>query len=841
MKGSKKNLIITLGAILMIVTIGITYAFINYTLTGNKQVVISAGVLDLVLEEDDELIITDALPMYDEVGMIQKPFTFRLVNNSSVSVNYKLKLVKINTDNELSLSDVKYGFTKEDDKTIDLLSNLTSEVIDEGVISGNDTINYSLRLWIRDGIKDENIIKRKSLKYKLEVEVSQRDGTQFAVSFDSQGGNVVSEKVYMYGDVYGELPIPVRNGYTFNGWYTSSEELVTPGTIVGASTGSSLYAKWNINTYSVTINPNGGTWNGSTGEQQLNIEYKTTREIENPTRVGYTFNGWSLTGSESKIDNNTFTMGYENALLVANWEVNTYKLTVNPNGGSWNNSEANQEIEMAYQSTSEVGIPQREGYTFTGWSVSEDSSSISTTTFTMGHANTIITANWVANEYPWIVYHYKQNVSGSGYTLVDADTGRGTAIFGSQITPTVLTYTGFKSPTSQTITIQVEQDDPPTKNKVDYNYERNKHTLTVNPNGGSWNSTTSTSTVDMYYEETKTIDNPTRTGYKFDSWSVSDASSTLTDTTFKMGTANTTLTAKWSANTYTVSFDANGGSVSTANKTVTYDETYSTLPTPATRTGYTFDGWFTAASGGTQVTADTKVAITSNQTLYAHWTAIKYTVTFDANGGSVTPASSTVTYGSSVTLPTPTRSGYTFTGWYTAKSGGTKVTSIPSLTSNITVYAQWYVDTLYVYNNGTKMSGWSNFAYKFSAGHDPGGLTYNSNNIYFPTGSTVLYEVFSGMSIDITNYNTMGVVASASASQSHGTWGYDSIFEFGITDTSNNVLKKGTILYQWGSVSQKKFTLDVSSYDQNVKVYFRLYSVSDMNMTGNVYQIYFTK
>lgn len=71
---------------------------------------------------------------------------------------------------------------------------------------------------------------------------------------------------------------------------------------------------------------------------------------------------------------------------------------------------------------------------------------------------------------------------------------------------------------------------------------------------------------------------------------------------------------------YTVSFNANGGSVSTSSKTVTSGSTYGTLPTP-TRSGYTFDGWYTAQSGGSRVTSSTNVNLTGNQTLYAHWSS----------------------------------------------------------------------------------------------------------------------------------------------------------------------------------------------------------------------------
>lgn len=79
-------------------------------------------------------------------------------------------------------------------------------------------------------------------------------------------------------------------------------------------------------------------------------------------------------------------------------------------------------------------------------------------------------------------------------------------------------------------------------------------------------------------------------------------------------------TGSLGAMTMTVTFNANGGTTPTASKTVTYGSTYGTLPTP-TRSGYAFLGWFTAQTGGTQVTSSTTVSITANQTLWAHWKA----------------------------------------------------------------------------------------------------------------------------------------------------------------------------------------------------------------------------
>ena len=218
-----------------------------------------------------------------------------------------------------------------------------------------------------------------------------------------------------------------------------------------------------------------------------------------------------------------------------------------------------------------------------------------------------------------------------------------------------------------------------------------KYTITYEPGTkGSGSQQTQSKTEDV--NVTLKGNAFTRTGYTQTGWAESDGGSKAYDLNADYsGNAKLTLYPVWTANTYTVAFDANGGSVSTTSKTVTYDSTYGTLPTP-TRTGYTFDGWFTTASGGSQVKSDTKVAITAAQTLYAQWTANAYTVTFNANGGSVSATSMKVTYGSTYgTLPAPTRTGYTFKGWFTATSGGNQVKSDTkvAITANQTLYAQW--------------------------------------------------------------------------------------------------------------------------------------------------------
>ena len=92
-------------------------------------------------------------------------------------------------------------------------------------------------------------------------------------------------------------------------------------------------------------------------------------------------------------------------------------------------------------------------------------------------------------------------------------------------------------------------------------------------------------------------------------------------------TADATYTATYSStiNQYAVYFDAMGGTCDTTSKTVTYGESYGSLPIP-TRVGYSFEGWFTEINGGEQVTQDTVVAVSNDQTLYAQWTAITVTI-----------------------------------------------------------------------------------------------------------------------------------------------------------------------------------------------------------------------
>ena len=184
------------------------------------------------------------------------------------------------------------------------------------------------------------------------------------------------------------------------------------------------------------------------------------------------------------------------------------------------------------------------------------------------------------------------------------------------------------------------------------------------------------------------------------------------------------ITATAVPKTYTVSFNIKySGGVNPSSQTVTYNSTYGTLPEP-TRRGYTFGGWYTTSAFTTPVTSSTTVTTTRDHTLYAKWTANTYTVTLDANGGTVTPATLSVVYdgkygdGYNNSLPSAKRDGCTFTGWYTAKIGGLKVEPFHLISKayDHTIYACWTPNTYTVTLIGSGGKGTSLASYTYGVG-----------------------------------------------------------------------------------------------------------------------------
>lgn len=186
---------------------------------------------------------------------------------------------------------------------------------------------------------------------------------------------------------------------------------------------------------------------------------------------------------------------------------------------------------------------------------------------------------------------------------------------------------------------------------------------TFNANGGSGAPATQYKPISYNFVFPAAPSTP-KTGHYFVGWnssaSASDGYAAGTNTS-NVPDAPVTWYAIWKPNSYKVTFNANGGSCSTASKNVTYASTYGTLPTP-TRTGYKFNGWFTASSGGTKVTSSTTVSITSAQTLYAQWTPNNYTYNIvykSSSGIQLGTNSVTQAYDTTKTIAPASFDGYT--------------------------------------------------------------------------------------------------------------------------------------------------------------------------------------
>ena len=174
-----------------------------------------------------------------------------------------------------------------------------------------------------------------------------------------------------------------------------------------------------------------------------------------------------------------------------------------------------------------------------------------------------------------------------------------------------------------------------------------------------------------------TENQPTKDGFKFTGW----------DPAIAAATADATYQAQFEAiaeGSKCVTFNSNGGNEGLQYVYVTTGSAIGTLPEGTTKDGHTFAGWFTAASGGTQISEST--TISADIIYYAHYTKNSYTLTWEANGGQLSGSytQGTVQYGAAITAPTATFEGHNFIGWNV-----TPAVTMPA--EDVTYTAQWSI------------------------------------------------------------------------------------------------------------------------------------------------------
>ncbi|ENH0453442.1 InlB B-repeat-containing protein [Listeria monocytogenes] len=481
----------------------------------------------------------------------------------------------------------------------------------------------------------------------------------------------------VYQNKINEPTKPVKDGYTFIGWYDAetggkkwdfANDLM-PGKNI------TLYARFASKTYPMTFD-NGGVTTTETVDYDGLAEEPTT-----PTKAGYTFDGWydAETGGK-KWDFAQDKMPANPVTLYARFTMNNYTATFNNDGTTTTETVDYQEA------LTEPTEPTKDGYTFDGWYDAQTGGT------KWNFATNKMPANNITLYARYSVKSYTATFDKEGTTTTQ------TANYDSLLTepaaPTKDGYTfdGWYDAETGGNKWNFATNKMPAKNVTLYaRFTVKSYTATFDKDG---TTTTQTVNYDSLIQEPTA---PTKDGYTFTGWYDAETGGNKWDfAANKMPAKNVTLYARFSTNAYTATFDKEG---TTTTQAVDYDSLL-TEPTAPTKDGYTFDGWYDAETGGTKWNFATNKMPAKNMTLYARFSLKAYTATFNVEDTTTTQA---VDYDALIEEPTaPTKEGHTFDGWYDAETGGNKwdfaANKMPA--KDVTLYARFTVKSYTVTLNG---------------------------------------------------------------------------------------------------------------------------------------------
>lgn len=672
----------------------------------NKGTVYPAG--QTVEHGANAIVVATPKPAYNFAGWYNgttkvssnASYTFAVTANISLTAKFTIKTFTTTTANStggtasVNKSSVEYGGS--------------------AIWTATPSTGYNFSKWSNDStINPMTVSKITANTHITPVFVLK----SYTVTWNPNGGTVdPTSTTKTHGSTLGALPTPTRAAdaqytYTFKGWFTAA----TGGTQVSASTtvtgNVTYYAQWtaNIRSYTATFNGNGGgTPSPSTITKTYGSELGT---LPTCSRTGYTFLGWYTASSGgTKISSTTKITG--TVTYYAQWSINSYTLTYDANGGNAV-SPASKSVQYgsAYGTlpTPTRASTAQYSYTFAGWYTAATGGTQVTANTTMGAGNTTIYAHWTATTRSYTINYQTTygSLNRTSQSVAYGSKGSCTLTMPTNDAQYTYTFQGWYTAANgggTKVGSELTLETPAIKGTVTYyayvTRSTKSYTHTFNANGGG---TVSPATITKAYNTALgTLPTVSRTGYTFVGWFDTSAASggTQATTTTKV-TGTKTWYARWSINSYTFTFDKNGGNTpSSTTITKEYNTAVGTLPT-CTRNAdntytYAFAGWFdtSASSGGTQLTTTTKV--TSNKTWYARWTSTykNYTVTWNGNGGTPSKSSSSFHYNDALgTLPTATRTGYTFKGWSTSKTGTVNVSTTTKVTANVTYYAVWTINS----------------------------------------------------------------------------------------------------------------------------------------------------
>lgn len=445
----------------------------------------------------------------------------------------------------------------------------------------------------------------------------------YAVTYDANGGeNAPSTQTKTYGvDLTLSNVKPIKAGHIFMGWATEKDSNIVkyqPNNVLSMNGDVVLYAVWQIETYSVSYDANGGINAPANQMKTYGIDLMLSNAI--PAREGYTFKGWS-TVKDAVVEYQPNSVYSENAelTLYAVWEINTYVITYNANGGS--SAPENQKKTHNINLELSTIEPTKIGHIFKGWAISNSSSTVKYYSGDIYEENSDVTlyAVWEKEKYT-ITYNANGGTNAPNSQLQIYE--EPLKITNEQPVKDGYTFMGWTYTSSSTV-VRYQSGSTYEENRSRTLYavwKANAYIVEYDANGGSNAPESQTKVHDVDLTLRDSI--PSMEGHTFVGWSSNPKATSAEYNAADIYQSNVdiTLYAVWEINTYSIIYDANGGSGAPASQKKEYGNDFIITSGVPTRDGYAFKGW--SLSPESTVVSYVEGSIYSDNngiTLYAVW------------------------------------------------------------------------------------------------------------------------------------------------------------------------------------------------------------------------------
>ncbi|MBR0150593.1 MAG: InlB B-repeat-containing protein, partial [Synergistaceae bacterium] len=536
--------------------------------------------------------------------------------------------------------------------------------------------------------------------------------TVYTITYDLDGGEADNSASYTVETASFTLANPTREGYNFTGWTgTGIEGTSSSVSLPKGSTGDRTYtATFSPITYSITYNLNGGN---ATNPASYNIE-SASFTLNNPTKEGYNFTGWSGTGIEGTSSTVTIPNGSTgDRTYTATFTPITYNITYNLDGGISFGNPSSYNIESG---DIRLTTPVKNGYDFMGWNYD----GITSEDFTIPHNSSgdiELKALWNLHTYT-ISYDLHGGTSSPNnpttYTIESEDF----TLFNPEKPCYVFTGWAGSADIESSMDVNIRKGSSGDRNYF-ASWRPITYTISYDLKGGHI-SPDNPASYDIESGTFK-LRKPSREGYIFMGWTGTGLTEASTDVVIPAGSSGDRFYAtEWSTITFTLNYDLQGGTL-TADNPSSYDvETESfTLNNPV-RAAYMFIGWTGTGLHSPAMSVTIPKGSTGARSYTALWKAITYGISYTLNGANdpSNPKSYSIESGD-IALKNPSRNGYAFSGWTgTGLTAKTQAVSIPKGSSGDREYTAHFTPITYAITytlNGGKTDNPSSYTIETSS------------------------------------------------------------------------------------------------------------------------------